>query len=95
MKLTRKQLGALLNHADSPYIRGLGFMYIRFCLPPVTFWDWYEPYLEDEEVGERNFNYYNSFIIIILNFNVYSFNMFSGNRPESWNRRYNDDRSNV
>lgn len=30
LKLTRKQLNGLLTHPDSPYIRGLGFMYIRY-----------------------------------------------------------------
>ena len=29
LKLTRKQVYLLLDHCDSPYIRGLGFMYIR------------------------------------------------------------------
>ena len=29
LKLTRKQLNGLLNHTDSPYIRGLGIMYVR------------------------------------------------------------------
>ncbi|XP_069942647.1 pre-mRNA-splicing factor 38B isoform X2 [Cherax quadricarinatus] len=28
LRLTRKQVTGLLNHGDSPYIRGLGFMYI-------------------------------------------------------------------
>ncbi|PSN52544.1 Pre-mRNA-splicing factor 38B [Blattella germanica] len=28
LKLTRKQVNGLLTHPDSPYIRGLGFMYI-------------------------------------------------------------------
>jgi len=32
LKLTRKQLTAMLNHTDSPYIRALGFMYIRWAL---------------------------------------------------------------
>ncbi|VDP09983.1 unnamed protein product [Soboliphyme baturini] len=49
LKLTRKQVTGLLNHADSCYIRGLGFMYVRYCLHPHTFWDWYEPYLDDDE----------------------------------------------
>lgn len=39
----------LLNHADSPYIRALGFMYIRFTQPPADLFDWYEEYLQDEE----------------------------------------------
>lgn len=32
LKLTRKQLMGLITHKDSPYIRGLGFMYIRSVL---------------------------------------------------------------
>ena len=49
LKLTERQLVQLINHRDSPYIRGLGFMFIRYCQPPNTFWDWLEPYLEDDE----------------------------------------------
>jgi pre-mRNA-splicing factor 38B len=49
LKLTRKQLNGLINHCDSPYIRALGFMYIRYTLPPKDLLEWYEPYLEDEE----------------------------------------------
>lgn len=29
LKLTRKQVMGLITHTDSPYIRALGFMYIR------------------------------------------------------------------
>ncbi|EUB62090.1 Pre-mRNA-splicing factor 38B [Echinococcus granulosus] len=49
LKLTRKQLKGLLEHPDSPYIRALGFMYIRYCLPPEDLWMWFAPYLDDEE----------------------------------------------
>lgn len=49
LKLTRKQVNGLLTHTDSPFIRGLGFMYIRYTQPPQDLWDWYEEYLEDEE----------------------------------------------
>ncbi|XP_033643613.1 pre-mRNA-splicing factor 38B-like [Asterias rubens] len=49
LKLTRKQLNGLLSHSDSPYIRGLGFMYVRYSQPPADLWEWLEPYLEDEE----------------------------------------------
>ncbi|ELT91290.1 hypothetical protein CAPTEDRAFT_220262 [Capitella teleta] len=49
LRLTRKQLVGLLQHTDSPYIRGLGFMYIRYTQPPGEIWDWYVDYLEDEE----------------------------------------------
>lgn len=50
LKLTRKQLNGLITHCDSPYIRALGFMYIRYTLPPANLLEWYESYLEDEEV---------------------------------------------
>ncbi|XP_059619451.1 pre-mRNA-splicing factor 38B [Phlebotomus argentipes] len=49
LKLTRKQVNGLLTHTDSPYIRALGFMYIRYTQPPGDLFDWYEQYLQDEE----------------------------------------------
>ena len=53
LKLTRKQVTGLMVHKDSPYIRGLGFMYVRYTQAPQDLWDWYEPYLDDTEVGRR------------------------------------------
>lgn len=50
LKLTSKQAVGLMNHADSPYIRALGFMYIRYTQNPAELWDWFEHYIEDEEV---------------------------------------------
>lgn len=29
LKLTKKQIIGLIDHCDSPFIRGIGFMYIR------------------------------------------------------------------
>jgi len=49
LKLTRKQVNGLLVHTDSPYIRGLGFMYIRYTQPPADLLGWFEEYLDDEE----------------------------------------------
>jgi len=49
LKLTKKQVLCLLNHCDSPYISGLGFMFLRFTLPPAMMFDWFEGYLDDEE----------------------------------------------
>jgi len=49
LKLTRKQVNGLLNHTDSPYIRGLGIMYIRYTQAPQDLWDWFVDYLDDEE----------------------------------------------
>jgi pre-mRNA-splicing factor 38B len=40
----------LLDHADSPYIRGVGFLYLRYVCDPKVVWSWVEPYLYDEEV---------------------------------------------
>jgi len=50
LKLTRKQLQRMLDHTDSPYIRGIGFMYIRYCQPPSDFLTWFEPYFDDDEM---------------------------------------------
>jgi pre-mRNA-splicing factor 38B len=36
---------------DSPFIRGLGFMYVRYTQPPEDLFNWYEPYLDDTEVS--------------------------------------------
>ncbi|KAK9403999.1 pre-mRNA-splicing factor 38B [Crotalus adamanteus] len=49
LKLTRKQVMGLITHIDSPYIRALGFMYIRYTQPPKDLWDWFESFLDDEE----------------------------------------------
>merc|ERR1719490_235934 len=49
LKVTKKQVYALIEHVDSPYIRGIGFMFLRYTLPPQLMWDWFEPYLDDEE----------------------------------------------
>uniref|UniRef100_A0A182TXD7 Pre-mRNA-splicing factor 38 n=1 Tax=Anopheles melas TaxID=34690 RepID=A0A182TXD7_9DIPT len=49
LRLTRKQVNGLLSHGDSPYIRALGFMYLRYTQPPSDLFEWYEPYLLDEE----------------------------------------------
>ncbi|RAL43594.1 hypothetical protein DM860_017337 [Cuscuta australis] len=49
MKLTVKQMHGLLKHVDSPYIRAVGFLYLRYHADPKTLWSWYEPYLKDDE----------------------------------------------
>ncbi|KAL2499077.1 PRP38 family protein [Abeliophyllum distichum] len=49
MKLTVKQMHGLLKHPDSPYIRAIGFLYLRYVADPKTLWSWYEPYLKDDE----------------------------------------------
>ncbi|KAL4088435.1 hypothetical protein PRIC1_012856 [Phytophthora ramorum] len=49
MRLTRKQMQGLLRHTDSPYIRVVGFLYLRFAFDPDELWTWFEPFLEDPE----------------------------------------------
>jgi len=49
MKLTVKQMHGLLKHQDSPYIRAIGFLYLRYVAEPKTLWSWYEPYIKDGE----------------------------------------------
>ncbi|CAF1448088.1 unnamed protein product [Rotaria sordida] len=49
LKLTRKQVISLTIHTDSPYIRALGFMYIRYTQPPNELFEWFEEYLDDPE----------------------------------------------
>ncbi|CAF1455108.1 unnamed protein product [Rotaria magnacalcarata] len=49
LKLTRKQVISLTIHTDSPFIRALGFMYIRYTQPPNELFEWFEEYLDDPE----------------------------------------------
>eukprot|EP01087_Luapelamoeba_hula_P010723 TRINITY_DN2850_c0_g1_i1.p1 TRINITY_DN2850_c0_g1~~TRINITY_DN2850_c0_g1_i1.p1 ORF type:complete len:350 (+),score=63.18 TRINITY_DN2850_c0_g1_i1:688-1737(+) len=39
----------MLKHVDSPYIRGIGFLYLRFATDPKKLVQWFTPYLNDEE----------------------------------------------
>jgi len=49
MKLTENQMETMLTHTDSPYIRAIGFLYLRLSLPPKDLWSWLSPYFEDDE----------------------------------------------
>mmetsp|Transcript_19184 Transcript_19184/g.28312 ORF Transcript_19184/g.28312 Transcript_19184/m.28312 type:complete len:184 (-) Transcript_19184:176-727(-) len=49
LRVTKKQMYTLLNHPDSPYIRALGFLYLRYTCPPKELWGWFEQYLDDQE----------------------------------------------
>mmetsp|Transcript_26712 Transcript_26712/g.29783 ORF Transcript_26712/g.29783 Transcript_26712/m.29783 type:complete len:216 (-) Transcript_26712:2119-2766(-) len=41
MSMTENQMRGLLHHKDSPYIRAVGFLYLRLCFPPSNLWSWY------------------------------------------------------
>lgn len=64
LRLSVNQVTTLLEHPDSPYpsflfpfhfnlalsyIRGIGFLYLRYVLSPKELWSWFSYYLEDEE----------------------------------------------
>jgi len=39
----------MLNHVDSPYIRCIGFLYLRYGTNPADIWERFHPYLYDDE----------------------------------------------
>lgn len=49
LRMTEHQMNLTLNHPDSPYIRGIGFLYLRFAGMPDQVLRWIEPYFHDEE----------------------------------------------
>ena len=42
-------MALMLDHTDSPYIRCIGFLYLRYAADSATLWSWFEPYLHDGE----------------------------------------------
>lgn len=36
-----------MDHPDSPYIRGIGFLFVRYLVSPEKLMDWFAPYFED------------------------------------------------
>jgi len=49
LRMTPRQLELTLQHPDSPYIRCIGFLYLRYVGPPDQVWDWINPYVHDRE----------------------------------------------
>jgi pre-mRNA-splicing factor 38B len=49
MRVTFKQMEVMLKHKDSPYIRCLGFLYLRYYCEPKSLFEYFEPYLDDME----------------------------------------------
>mmetsp|Transcript_12791 Transcript_12791/g.26546 ORF Transcript_12791/g.26546 Transcript_12791/m.26546 type:complete len:440 (-) Transcript_12791:94-1413(-) len=49
LRCSEKQMSLMLDHVDSPYIRLIGFLYLRFACEPSVLWGWVEPYLYDDE----------------------------------------------
>jgi pre-mRNA-splicing factor 38B len=49
LKPSPGDLRAMLDHTDSPYIRAVGFLYLRFCCDPRKLWGWFAKYVRDSE----------------------------------------------
>ncbi|KAF9083292.1 PRP38 pre-mRNA processing factor 38 domain-containing protein B [Mortierella sp. AD031] len=49
LRLTVKQIESLIDNAHSVYLRGLGFLYLRYVCKPDQLWDWLGHYLEDDQ----------------------------------------------
>ena len=47
--LEETQIAHLLNHGDSPYIRAIGFLYLRYVCPHKKLIKHLEPYFADDE----------------------------------------------
>ena len=43
------QIKLMLDHGDSPYIRAVALLYLRYVANPRTLWSWFEAYLKDGE----------------------------------------------
>lgn len=52
IRCTKKQMALMLDHVDSPYIRCIGLLYLRYAADPANLWYWFEPYLYDEESAQ-------------------------------------------
>ncbi|GFR41101.1 hypothetical protein Agub_g1746 [Astrephomene gubernaculifera] len=50
LKLSVKEIKDMLDHRDSPYIRAVGFLYVRYVADPKTLWNWCGPYVKDQEM---------------------------------------------
>lgn len=49
MRSTSNQMQLMLDHKDSPYIRAIGFLYLRYTCDPAHLFRWYKAYLFDDE----------------------------------------------
>ncbi len=49
LRLSEEQVTILLNHGDSPYLRAMGALYVRYCCEPTQLWRWLGAYADDLE----------------------------------------------
>jgi len=68
MQCSTKQMHSMLNHLDSPYIRCVGFLFLRYVTEPAELWKWFKPYIYDSEEFSPSLGGYNSRKITIGEF---------------------------
>ncbi|KAL4473938.1 hypothetical protein ABPG72_000300 [Tetrahymena utriculariae] len=49
MQLTVKQVKGLVEYKQSPMVRAIGFLYVRFCCDPKYMFAWFKKHLLDDE----------------------------------------------
>lgn len=49
LRCTEKQMQLMLDHVDSPFIRCIGLLYLRYAVDPSIIFSYMEPYLYDDE----------------------------------------------
>lgn len=49
LKPDPREIRMMLDHRDSPYIRAVGFLYLRYVCDPRKLWGWYKQYMHDSE----------------------------------------------
>lgn len=49
LRLTVKQVHSLIRRRGSPYVRAMGFLYLRMVTAPKSLWDWMEEFIDDGE----------------------------------------------
>ena len=51
-RMTSNQVQLTITHGDSPYIRAIGFLFLRYSCPPDQVWQWISPYVQDDDEQE-------------------------------------------
>ncbi|KAK8802431.1 hypothetical protein WA588_005400, partial [Blastocystis sp. NMH] len=46
-RLTFEEVTFMLHYMESPYVRAMGFLYLRFALNPRELWKFFAPYFDD------------------------------------------------
>lgn len=50
VRMTAAQLKDMLRSNQQQMVRGMGFLFVRFCIDPKQMWKWIAPYVADESL---------------------------------------------